>query len=99
MRTVSTSTELVKNYYQKSTVNRRFWVLLVQAKKQIIDFVKFTYLVAVLVLLVVAVIEIKHIYNVDIFPGIDTPFDNLYYAEKERLGKGILKLMVQLFKS
>lgn len=42
-------------------------------------FLKYTYLCLVAVLLCVAVIEIKHIYQIDIFPSIDTPFDNLYY--------------------
>jgi hypothetical protein len=43
-----------------------------------------------MVLLLCAVIELKHIFQVDIFPGIDTPFDNAYYAGKEQMGGQVL---------
>jgi len=37
------------------------------------------YLFLITILIGVILIEVKHIYNIDIFPGIDTPFDNVYY--------------------
>ncbi|MCX6185982.1 MAG: hypothetical protein NTU43_03155 [Bacteroidetes bacterium] len=37
------------------------------------------YLFLITILIGVIVIEIKHMYNIDIFPNIDTPFDNIYY--------------------
>jgi hypothetical protein len=58
--------------------------------KEIMDFAKYLYLVSVMVLLLGAVIELKHIFQVDIFPGIDTPFDNAYYAGKEQMGGQVL---------
>lgn len=58
--------------------------------KEIMDFAKYLYLVSVMVLLLCAVIELKHIFQVDIFPGIDTPFDNAYYAGKEQMGGQVL---------
>jgi hypothetical protein len=58
--------------------------------KELMDFAKYLYLVSVLVLLLGAVIELKHIFQVDIFPGIDTPFDNAYYAGKEQMGNSVL---------
>lgn len=58
--------------------------------KEIMNFAKYLYLVSVMVLLLCAVIELKHIFQVDIFPGIDTPFDNAYYAGKEQMGGQVL---------
>ena len=58
--------------------------------KEIMDFAKYLYLVSVMVLLLCAVIELKHIFQVDIFPGIDTPFDNAYYAGKEQMDSQVL---------
>lgn len=37
------------------------------------------YVFIIFLLIGVIIVEIKHIYNIDIFPGLDTPFDNLYY--------------------
>jgi len=37
------------------------------------------YLFLITILIGIILIEIKHIYSIDIFPGIDTPFDNVYY--------------------
>ncbi|MBC7381387.1 MAG: hypothetical protein H7296_00140 [Bacteroidia bacterium] len=61
-----------------------------QSTKQLLDFAKFSYLAIVMILLLCTVIELKHIFNVDIFPGIDTPFDNAYYAGKEQIGNNTL---------
>ena len=41
--------------------------------------VLFIYGLILTILIGVILIEVKHIYNIDIFPGIDTPFDNVYY--------------------
>ncbi len=54
--------------------------------KGVVSFAKYSYLMLVLVLLLCAVVELKHIFNIDIFPGIDTPIDNAYYAGAEQLG-------------
>lgn len=37
------------------------------------------YLSIIFLLIGIIVIEVKHVYNIDIFLGIDTPFDNVYY--------------------
>jgi hypothetical protein len=95
MKTVKSTAEITSGVFQVNA-SRKLMLSVIQAKNQLIEFVKFVYLVAVLVLLVVAVIELKHIYNVDIFPGVDTPFDNIYYAGKENFGKGILKIFGNL---
>lgn len=52
---------------------------------ELIFFLKFAYLIAVLVLSIVAIIEIKNIFSIDIFPGLDTPFDNAYFDMKSSL--------------
>lgn len=49
-------------------------------KAQLVDFLKYIYLMAVLALTIVIIIEVKHIFNIDLFQGMDTPFDNVYYA-------------------
>ncbi len=49
---------------------------------EVLFFFKFTYLVSVLVLGIITIIELKNIYAIDIFPGIDTPFDNVYFELK-----------------
>jgi hypothetical protein len=41
--------------------------------------VLFIYGLIITFLIGVIIIEVKHMYNIDIFPGIDTPFDNVYY--------------------
>ena len=56
-------------------------------KRQVLDFMKFLYLVFILVLILCALVELKNMFNVDIFPGIDTPVDNLYFAGKAEIGK------------
>ncbi len=61
-----------------------------KSSKQVIDFAKFSYLAVVMVLLLCAVVELKHIYNIDIFPGIDTPIDNAYFAGKDQIDGNIL---------
>lgn len=52
----------------------------------VVSFIKYSYLVMVMLLLLCAVVELKHIFNIDLFPGIDTPIDNAYYAGTEQLG-------------
>ena len=43
-------------------------------------------LLAVGVLLCIAVIEIKHIYVIDLYPQYDFKIDNAYFLLKEKLG-------------
>ena len=48
---------------------------------EVLSFLKYVYLIIVFTLTLYVVMELKHIYEIDIFPGIDTPFDNVYYKE------------------
>ncbi len=90
MRTISTlSSERVLDNSSVS-LKRRIGLHVSKGGKEIMDFAKYLYLVSVMVLLLCAVIELKHIFQVDIFPGIDTPFDNAYYAGKEQMGGQVL---------
>lgn len=50
---------------------------------EIIFFLKYTYLVFVLVLLLYLIIELKTLYRIDIFESIDSPIDNFYYDLKD----------------
>jgi hypothetical protein len=66
---------------------------LFQLKKkalEMLNFAKYSYLAMVMVLLLMAVVELKQIFNIDIFPGVDTPIDNAYFAGKDQLGGNIL---------
>lgn len=76
--------------YPTFSTKDRFTNYLLQSKKQLVEFAKFSYLAIVLILLLCAVVELKHIYNVDIFPGIDTPFDNAYFAGKGAIDNSLL---------
>jgi len=49
---------------------------------ELLDFLKYLYVVFILTLTLFVVIEIKHIYSIDVFPFIDTPIDNIYYDVK-----------------
>ncbi len=75
---------------QENTFKARLGYEIEKGKKELVDFAKYLYVVAVLVLLVVAILEIKRMYQIDLFPGIDTPFDNVYFAGKEQFGQGVL---------
>lgn len=94
MKTVANINDLFGSN-QIKPINKRVMVYryLVQLKTHVLDFAKFLYAVLVLALLLVAVIELKHMFNVDIFPGVDTPFDNVYFAGKDQLGKGTIMLL------
>ncbi len=67
---------------QRQALLNKFQVKL----KNLVSFVKYSYLVLVMVLLLCAVVELKHIFHIDIFPGIDTPIDNAYFAGADQLG-------------
>ena len=75
---------------QQITLKVRIGREIEKAKKELVDFAKYLYVVTVLVLLVVAVLEIKRMYQIDLFPGIDTPFDKVYFAGKEQFGQSVL---------
>lgn len=76
---------LIQN--QENTFKTRVGYEIEKGKKELVDFAKYLYVMAVLVLLVVAVLEIKRMYQIDLFPGIDTPFDNIYFAGKDQIGQ------------
>lgn len=99
MKTVVHISDLTQRQKTSLSLARYFWMQLNKFKQHVIDFAKFSYVIAVLALLIVAVIELKHIYQVDLFPGVDTPFDNLYYAGKDQFNKGVLKLITKIFKA
>ena len=93
---MKTTFQLEKNYSEilnkSSEISTKEKVVyqLHKSGQQLIDFAKFSYIAVVMILLLCAVVELKHIYNVDIFPGIDTPFDNAYFAGKDQLDTNIL---------
>jgi len=49
---------------------------------ELLNFLKYLYVVFILTLTLFVVIEIKHIYSIDVFPFVDTPIDNIYYDVK-----------------
>jgi hypothetical protein len=49
---------------------------------ELLAFLKYLYVVFILTLTLFVVIEIKHIYSIDVFPFVDTPIDNIYYDVK-----------------
>lgn len=49
---------------------------------ELLTFLKYLYVVFILTTTLFVIIEIKHIYSVDIFPFVDTPIDNIYYDVK-----------------
>jgi hypothetical protein len=51
--------------------------------QEIINFLKYLYIVFILALIVIVAIELKHIYQIDLFPFVDTPVDNIYYEIKD----------------
>lgn len=90
MRTISTLSFERAIDNSSLSLKTRIGLHVSKGGKEIINFAKYLYLVSVMVLLLCAVIELKHIFQVDIFPGIDTPFDNAYYAGKEQMGGQVL---------
>ncbi|MCX6185698.1 MAG: hypothetical protein NTU43_01720 [Bacteroidetes bacterium] len=67
-----------------------FFYKIIRAKNGVVDFAKFLYLVFVMVLLLSALLELKTMYNVDIFPGVDTPFDNYQRIATESVSNNLL---------
>lgn len=61
-----------------------------KGSKNLVDFAKYCYLTLVMILLLCAVVELKNIYHIDLFPGVDTPIDNAYFAGKDQLGINVL---------
>jgi hypothetical protein len=51
--------------------------------QEIVNFLKYLYIVFILALIVIVAIELKHIYQIDLFPLVDTPIDNIYYEIKD----------------
>jgi hypothetical protein len=49
---------------------------------ELLTFLKYLYVVFILTTTLFVIIEIKHIYSVDVFPFVDTPIDNIYYDVK-----------------
>jgi hypothetical protein len=90
MRTISTLSFERAIDNSSISLKTRIGLHVSKGGKEIMNFAKYLYLVSVMVLLLCAVIELKHIFQVDIFPGIDTPFDNAYYAGKEQMGGQVL---------
>ncbi|GAB1448986.1 MAG: hypothetical protein LCH37_00110 [Bacteroidetes bacterium] len=89
MKTISTLQGNYSNEGSSLSLKAKISVGVLKGGKELISFAKYLYLVSVLVLLVCAVIELKHIFHVDLFPGVDTPIDNVYYAGKDAASQGI----------
>jgi hypothetical protein len=51
--------------------------------REIISFLKYLYIVFIIVLILITTIELKRLYQIDVFPGVDTPIDNMYYEVKD----------------
>jgi len=68
--------------------NLKYYVIdeLSKFKNSMTDFLKILYVGFVLILLLAVLVELKGIFNVDIFPGIDTPFDNILNGFKANVG-------------
>lgn len=49
-------------------------------REEIMDFI---YMLIILMLVCVAIIELKTQFGIDIFPGTDIPIDDIYYEIKE----------------
>lgn len=56
------------------------------AWKNTCDFLRYVYLSIVLIMLLCALVELKHEYQIDLIPGVDTPVDNVYFAGKDASG-------------
>ncbi|MDZ4668986.1 MAG: hypothetical protein SGJ00_14055 [bacterium] len=56
----------------------------------LIDFAKYSYLALVLILILISIIELKHVFQIDLFPGIDTPIDNAYFEGKDQVSNNFL---------
>lgn len=44
---------------------------------------KLVYAMILLLFLLLFVLELKHYYNINLFPGVDGPLDNIYFKLKE----------------
>jgi hypothetical protein len=49
-----------------------------KVKNELSFFIKYTYLTFVFAMFCFAAIEKQHTYQIDLFPSIDSPFDNVY---------------------
>ena len=55
--------------------------------RELINFLKYLYIVFIFILLFITIIELKRFYQIDLFPYVDTPIDNMYYEVKDDLYK------------
>jgi hypothetical protein len=49
-------------------------------REEIMDFI---YMLIILLMVLIATIELKTQFSIDIFPGTDIPIDDIYYEIKE----------------
>jgi hypothetical protein len=49
-------------------------------REEIMDFI---YMLIILLMVLIATIELKTQFSIDIFPSINTPIDDIYYEIKE----------------
>ncbi|OYU97722.1 MAG: hypothetical protein CFE21_05385 [Bacteroidetes bacterium B1(2017)] len=92
METMQTTKHLpgIRISENPSSIKSRISHQIQLGSRNLIDFAKYSYLAVVMVLLLCAVVELKQIFHIDIFPGIDTPIDNAYFAGKDQLGGNTL---------
>jgi hypothetical protein len=50
---------------------------------EILSFLKYLYVVFILLLCLYVIIEVKAYYQIDIIKGVDTPIDNVYFDFKK----------------
>jgi hypothetical protein len=49
-------------------------------REEIVDFI---YMFFILIVFCIAIIELKTAFNIDVFPDVDIPIDDIYYEIKE----------------
>lgn len=60
---------------------------LVEKEKKVLANEAFTilYLLFIAIFTIAVLLELKSEYQIDLFPGVNTPFDDAYFGLKERL--------------
>jgi hypothetical protein len=76
--------------YSDLAIKQKFEILFSKIVGGLIDFAKYSYLALVLILVLISIIELKQIYQIDLFPGIDTPIDNVYFQGKDNVSNQYL---------
>lgn len=92
MRTIVTNPLQAIEIKRREAVNDYVQYKWEGIKNSLIDFFKYLYIILVFILLIVVVLELKTYFNIDVFPGVDTPFDNIERAFIKEAGDWIYHL-------